>query len=432
MSKIETSCSSNKKSKTTTITFALAFTVAAVVASNASYGAKPPATTGLNATVCANLTGSASNWVSITNTCTIPAGYSSVMSSGIKITNGVSLDIKGSLTIPQGVTLTNSGTIIVENAGGVIPGNYALDPESLFHTDWQTGLLVLGTLANSGAITIQNQSATNTDLHGATGITVSVTFNAIDTNDPNTFDVVPGTLTNSGTITVNNSDSNARTRGIENLGTLDNSASGTIRVANRGAAGVGIYNMRYLVTSDAQFYINGTLANAGIIQVTSSGQSIPPDPNIPNSETQYGYGIYNNGHFTNSKTFTIENNEIDDGRGLYNSGTFTNYGTLTNNRGSYSQYSNSDLTTVTWGSWNELPGTMINYGETFVGDPASATGTFHNGSIMLNFSAITSYGWFQDEFGMINYGTFYNFGHISGGANQGICIDEPEGSGGCG
>ena len=413
---------------TITSTF-VAFSVAAFVASGVSYGAKPPTTTGLNATVCANLSGSSSNWLN--NTCTIPAGTDATLASGVKITNGVTLDIRGSLTVPPGLILANSGTIIVENTGGVVPPYDGLETSNPAHGDWQTGLLLLGTLDNSGAITIQNQSATNTDLHGATGITISVTSSQIlDPNSPDwpNFKVFPGTLTNSGTINILNGVNNARTRGIENLGSLTN--SGTIAVANRGAAGVGIYNMRYRVSLDAQYYIVGTLTNTGTIQITSTGPSLPPD--AANPDQQYGYGIYNNGHFTNSKTFAIEANpsEGDDGRGLYNSGTFINYAAFTNKRGSYS----SDAATVTWGSWNV--GTMINYGNTLVGELVdgnpSETGTFYNEALMLNFSSILNYGWFDDHGYMLNYGTFDNFGHVDGGANQAICIDEPGSDGGCG
>ena len=66
MIKIERRSSSNKKSKrigTTTITFVLAFSVAAFVASGVSYGAKPPSVT-LNATVCSSIGGT---WTSKAN-----------------------------------------------------------------------------------------------------------------------------------------------------------------------------------------------------------------------------------------------------------------------------------------------------------------------------------------------------------------------------
>ncbi len=167
------------------------------------------------------------------------------------------------------------------------------------------------------------------------------------------------------------------------------------------------------------------MTNAGSITISSSGASQLPHPGDPESERQYGYGIYNNALITNSATGTLAiepSQESDDARGLYNSLSFTNYGTFTNDRGSY----NGDVTTSTWGSYNVQPGTMINYGTT------SATGTFHNELIMLNYGTITSQGTFDDNTGlMINYGTFYNYGRINGGTNKGICIDEPGAYGGC-
>ncbi len=57
------------------------------------------------------------------------------------------LDITGGLTINRGATVSNSGTIIVENVGGVVPSDF--DP-------WETGLLVYGALDNAGTITIEN------------------------------------------------------------------------------------------------------------------------------------------------------------------------------------------------------------------------------------------------------------------------------------
>lgn len=394
MIKIEQS-SSNKKRKrigTTIITFVLAFSVAAFVASGVSYGAKPSTPTALNATVCNGIGGM---WSA--NTCTIPAGTSSVVSSGFKIYNGIVLDIKGSLTINTGVTVANAGTIIVENAGGVIPNNP-------LH-DWETGLLVYGTLNNSGTITIANvYDATN--FKGTEGITVSVSVSVTNWNDPSTFVVVPGTLTNSGTIIIQNS---AQTRGIENLGTIANSASGTITVENTGTSSVGIYNKRFGLNSE--FYINGTMTNTGSIAISSSGDS--------NNGAQYGYGIYNISLFTNSATgtFTINPSPFsDDARGFYNAGSFTNYGTFTNDRGSYT----GDLITSTWGSYN-WAGTMINYGTT------SAKGTFYNNLMMLNYGTTTSHGTLVDATPdklMINYGTFYNYATIIGGTNKAICIDE--------
>ncbi len=403
MIKIESSSSNNRSKRIrTTITFILAFSVAAFVASGVSYAAKPaPA---LNATVCSRIGG-----VWTPSTCTIPEGTVGVVSSGFTINNGVKLDIRGSLTIPAGLTVTNasSGTIIVENAGGVIPTN-GVAPTMPFH-DWETGLLVLGTLANSGTITVQNvYDGTNLKPQGTEGITISVSFSATDPADLSTYAVVPGVLTNSGTITIQNGD---QTRGIEILGTIDNSSSGTIIVANIGTGSAGIYNKRF---GGSQMYIDGTMTNAGSIIISSSG-----DSNGPNG-VQYSYGIYNQGLFTISDTgtFTILPSPItDDSRGLYNGGSFTNYGTVTNDRGSFSE--GDDSSKANWGSYNEA-GTMINYGTTY------AKGTFYNNLVMLQYGTVTSSGTFDDETGhsMINYGTFYNSGLILGGKNRGICIDK--------
>jgi hypothetical protein len=175
---------------------------------------------------------------------------------------------------------------------------------------------------------------------------------------------------------------------------------------------VGIYNRRVKLTFDNQFYVTGTLTNAGSITILSSGDS-------------NGYGIYNVSLFTNSTTgtFTIDPSPAsDDAGGFYNAGSFTNYGTFTNNRGSYNN--GDDPAVSNWGSFNVPVGTMINYGTT------SATGTFYNQLIMLNYGTITSQGTFYDEtYLMINYGTFYNYGIIFKGTNKGICIDEVGGSG---
>jgi hypothetical protein len=399
---MESSSSSNKKSKrigTTTITFVLAFSVAAFVASGVSYGAKPSTPTALNPTVCNGIGG-----VWSANTCTINETTSSLVSSGFKIYNGVVLDIKGSLTINPGVTIANAGTITVENSGGVsTPFDDSI---------WRAGILVYGTLDNSGTITIENESA-NTE-----GITVSVSVSG-NQSDPSTYVVAPGTLTNSGTITIQNRE---QTRGIKNLGAIANSASGTITVANSLTSSVGIYNRRVKLTFDNQFYVTGTLTNAGSITILSSGDS-------------NGYGIYNVSLFTNSTTgtFTIDPSPAsDDAGGFYNAGSFTNYGTFTNNRGTLEALIEGKQI----GSYNNA-GTMINYGTTYAGTISAGTGTFYNNSIMINLGKITSHGIFFDESEslngstMINYGTFYNYGAIGGGVNKGICIDEP-GGGGCG
>ncbi len=396
----------NQKSKRigTSITFVLAFSVVAFVASGVCYGAKP-SPSALNAPVCGRIGG-----VWTPNTCTIPEGTAGVVSSGFTISNGVKLDIRGSLTIPSGLTVTNasSGTIIVENSGGIIPPSTPLP----FH-NWETGMVVLGTLANSGTITIANvYDSTNLKPQGTEGITISVSVNATDPNDLSTYVAVPGALTNSGTIIIRNGD---QTRGIDNLGTIANSASGTIEVANSGFGSVGIYNKRF---GGSQMYIDGTLTNAGSITISSSGDSNGP------SGVQFSYGIYNQGLFTisDSGTFTIlPSPNDDDSRGLWNGGSFTNYGTVTNDRGSYFDGDGQGLSTAIWGSYNEA-GTMINYGTTY------AKGTFYNSLIMLQYGTVTSSGTFYDATDpvllMTNYGTFYNSGLIIGGKNRGICIDK--------
>ena len=413
MIKIESSSSSNKKSKrvrTTTVTFVLAFSVAAFVASGV--WAKPPPP--INATVCATIGGT---WTP--NTCTIPAGTGGEANQPFTISKGVTLDVQGSLTIPTGVTITNAkdGTIIVENAGGVsTPFD---DPV------WRAGILVLGTLDNSGTIIIKNETA-NTE-----GITVSVSVSENDPPEPNPFAVVPGTLTNSGTITIQNRDQT--TRGIKNLGTIANSHSGTITVANRVADSVGIYNRRsdHIPLGSNYYYINGAMTNAGSITISNSGDSS-------------GWGVYNVGLFTNSAkgTFTINPSPASDDAGsggFYNKGSITSHGTFTNNRGTVeSLYGPTPI----WGSYNEDPGTMINYGTTFVDadgalDSPDFKGTFYNNSVMINLGHITSHGVLFDESAgatMINFGTIYNYGGIGNGTNKGICVDETStnpAAGGC-
>ncbi len=402
MAQIE-SGSSNRKGRRTgtrTVTFALAFSVAAFVASGATYGAKPfPA---LNGALCAQIGGA---WT--TNTCTIPAeSTSGAVSSDLRISNAVTLDIKGALTINAGATLANEkgGNIIVENVGGL---STSFDGPS-----WQAGILVLGTLANAGTITIENVTPSTE------GITVSVSVSPNDPSDPNPYTVVPGVLTNSGTITIQNQD---QTRGIKNLGTLANSATGTITVANTVGVSVGIYNRRDNHLMPGYYYVDGTMTNAGSIQISNSGKNV---------NGQFGYGVYNGGIITTTGTFAINASSsgdlaTDDAGGFYNSGSFTNYGTLINNRGKL-----ADGETAQLGSFNNQ-GTMINYGTTYVGSAQTPnTGMFVNysgSSIMINLGKIINYGGLGDatvESTMMNYGTIYNYGGIGGGTNRGICIDE--------
>jgi hypothetical protein len=395
-----------------TFTFALAFIMAGFVASGVAFAAKPKPAPDINDKVCQSISG-----VWTPHKCTIPVGIDGVASSDFKIGKGNALDVKGSLTISIGVTIANSGTIIVENVAGVAPAAFG-DPPLV------AGILVLGTLDNSGSITIQNASE-NTE-----GIAVSVSVMQDDPPVPNPFVVVPGVLTNSGTITILNA---GNSQGINNLGTLDNLASGTITVASGStggglAASVGIRNRRdglppaweALLSPGSGYYITGTMTNAGRMTTANSGDA-------------EGRGISNSGSFTNTATgtYTINPSAVsgDVAWGLRNNGSFTNFGTFTNNRG---RLNDIDLPSMPWGSYNLSPGAMLNYGKTYVGTPSDAAGTFYNEFIMINFGEITSYGGLADVYGlMINYGTLYNYAQIGGGGNVGICINEPGSPGGC-
>lgn len=368
------------------VTFVLAFSVAAFVTTGVSQ-AKPPPLPPLDAGVCAGIGG---RWTPAI--CTIPESTTGVVNTRFKIGRGITLDIQGGLTIPRGVTVDNSGAIIVRNTSGVVPSDF--DP-------WPTGVLVYGSLDNSGTITIQGNG------QGTEGITVSVSIDETGQEDPTPFVVVPGTLTNSGTIDIRNQDD---TRGIKILGAVANSASGIINVANSGTTSVGIYNRRHVpYLQHPKFAINGILTNAGSVTIANSGDSD-------------GNGMYNQGLFTNAAggQFTIREpspGSHDRAVGFWNGGGFTNFGRFTNDRG---HVFSIDPLDVSWGSYN-VAGTMINHGTT------TATGTFFNYVVMINLGTITSHGVFIDatEFlTMINYGTFYNYGFIAGGVNKGICIDE--------
>lgn len=407
MSKIKI-CSSKENSQRVgarPATLVLACSMAAFVASGAAYGARPKPVTELNATVCASILGL---WTS--RTCTIPQGNAGVANYDFEIGRGTTLDVIGSLTISPGVTIENAGAVIVENVAGV---STSFDDPS-----WLAGILVLGTLDNSGAITIKNETG-NTE-----GITVSVSYSENGLSDPSPFTIVPGTLTNSGTIAIQNRD---QTRGLKNLGVLDNSARGAITVANSGTVSVGIYNRRDNHLKPGYYYVNGTLTNAGNITISNSGKSVLVNPDNPESR-QYGFGVYNGGLITTTGTFTINASAglpaDDDAGGFYNSGSFTNAGTLTNNRGSMEALPGQ------LGSFNN-GGAMINHGTTYAGTAsAPGTGIFYNApgsSIMLNLGKIINWGGFgdmSDSVTMVNYGTIYNYGGISGGNNKGICIDE--------
>lgn len=294
--------------------------------------------------------------------------------------------------------------------------------------------MIYGTLDNSGTITIGNSYDVNNCVGatvdipcmGTEGIVVSLTVNKGDADDPNTWIFHPGTLTNSGAIDIRNSGDS--TRGLKNVGTLTNSASGTITVENSGGTSVGIYNRRILLWDKSpKIYTNAILANDGSITVSNSGSYVDVDSDLN------GYGVYNVGLFRNSSTgtFTINPSSGSDAAvGLYNSGSITSYGTFTNNRGVYDPASSQP----TWGTTN-ITGTMINYGTTLAGDAqAIGTGTFLNLNVMINLGTITSYGLMYDRSDvgtMINYGTIYNYGGIVNGINHGFCIDEPPYGGGC-
>ena len=394
MKKIANRVRKEKSKRTGTIALVLAFSAAALAVSAASHGAPVP---GLNAKICTSISG-----VWTPDTCTIPAGSDGVASSDFKIGKRNTLDVKGSLTINAGVTIPNSGTIIVENETGVIPAQF--DDSGLM-----AGILLLGTIDNSGTVVIQNAS------DNTVGIAVSVSVTSAPSG-PNPLLVVPGVLANSGTITIQNT---GQTQGLNNLGNLNNTASGTITIANSLTNSVGIRNRRDDSLGSA-YYIVGTMTNAGGMTIANSGASD-------------GRGISNAGSFANSATgiFTINPSAVPDDAalGMRNNGSFTNFGTLINNRGSYIP---GNLPSSTWGSYNLSPGIMVNHGKTHVGTTPERTGTFYNEFIMTNLGEATSYGVLYDAGGLlINYATFYNYGLIVGGGNLGICIDEPGSSGGC-
>lgn len=400
---------------TRTITLVLAFSVAAFISSGVSY-AKPPSTTTLNATLCKALGG---EWTTGPYTCTIPPGIDAVASSNFKIGDDTTLDIQGSLEIPTSVTVTCTGIIQVKNARGAVPDIPALGT-------WEVGLLIYGTLNNSGTIVVDNSYDPDTSpALGTEGITILLSAAPPTPGSELEMSIVPGALINSGTITIQNSGD--LTRGIKNLGNLTNAASGRIEVANTVGTSVGLYNRR--VELGQTWRWNAVVTNSGSVTVKNTGDFVgmdfESDPASPN-----GYGVYNVGFFMNTATgkFTIDPNEgLDTAIGLFVSGVFTNYGTFRNNRGVMDQ---------TWGSVNPS-GTMINYGTTLVGLVDStpiATGTFYNHLVMMNLGTITSYGLMADDSAdktMINYGTIYNHGRIDAGVNHGLCIDESDGQGGC-
>ena len=395
MSTMESSGRGHQESNGTgTNALVLALPVAALLASSAVYGARPKPAPDINATVCQSISGV---WTS--HTCTIPAGSEGVANSDFKISKGNTLDVKGSLTVKTEVTISNAGTIVVENVTGVTP-EYG-DPGVM------AGIVVLGTLDNSGAITIRNVTD-NTE-----GIAVSALVSDNSLLVPNPFVIVPGVLTNLGTITIQNT---GQTQGINNnVGVLNNAASGTITIANSLTSSVGIRNERL-----------STITNAGVMTIANSG-----DAGVDG--VGGGRGLSNAGSFTNAATGTLTINPSPSGVagdaawGLRNNGSFTNLGTFINNRGVYS--GNPD--TSTWGSYNLEPGAMMNYGRTYVGTPSDGSGTFFSVSLMMNLGEITSYGALIGG-AYLNYGTIYNYGFIQSGADVGICIDEPGNPGGSG
>lgn len=383
MIKVQSSIKSNRR-RTTTITFFLALSVAAFVASGVSYGAKLPSTT-LDAAMCTKIGGS---WT--TNTCTIQGN--GVANQPFTVSNGVTLDVKGSLTINSKVA--NSGSMIVENASGVPQGQF---------DSWITGVLVNGALNNSGSITIQNTTPIEYDGTDATkGLrTVGLTVGQSTTDYADLNAYVMGSLTNSGTITIQNTND---TRGLENLGTIINSASGTITVANNGSTEfcVGIYNRRN--------GFPGRLTNEGTITISNAGY--------------HTFGLYTVGYLTNSGVLTV-NSLTEAATGIYNAGSFvqTSTGKYTNNHGTLDV---NNQTVYGWGNVNNS-GTMINFGTTYV------NGTFLTlDYAMINYGTIYSSAtgaMVQGSGPMLNYGTIYNKGLIYGGKNFYICLDQEGGTG---
>ncbi|MDG6908446.1 MAG: hypothetical protein JRN20_21965 [Nitrososphaerota archaeon] len=358
----------------------------------------------LNSMMCTSLGGT---WNLKTSTCTIPAVASGVASSSFAIPPKFTLDIIGSLTINTGVTIANSGTIIVENAGGV--------NQSQEFDDWETGILVLGTLANSGTITVENRNATTLPKGIVGTVGISVWVSATNMSDRSTF--LFGTLTNTGAINIQNLN---QTRGIENIGTITNSPSGTITVANsgNGSSSVGIYNRV------SYGPVLGTLTNEGSITIKNSGNN--------------SFGIYSHGILVNSGVLIVNslsgaypgpNASLLFITGIYNSGAFTQ--TASGTYYNYDGYVNlADPTNSAWGNFNNH-GTMVNYGKLFT------NGTFFtNGYTMINIGTIndTSTALLYDTglqtgSSMINYGTIYNYGTIERGEEYGICYDLVNGTG---
>lgn len=379
-----------------------ALSMAAFVASDVSYGAKQIT---LGSAVCASIGGT---WTSApTNICTIAATSAGTATSSFTIRAGTTLDVKGSLTVNSGVTIANSGTIIVENAGGV--------NQTQEFDNWETGILLLGTLTNSGTMTIKNANDTSlaAGVEGTVGLSVWASATNLDNRSTYTF----GALTNTGKINIQNLN---QTRGIENIGTITNSATGTITVANsgNGSSSVGIYNRRTYGP------VLGTFTNLGTITIKNSGNN--------------SFGMYTAGILTNSGVLTIDslsgaypgpNASLLFITGIYNSGAFTQ--TTSGTYYNYDGYINSeDPTLSAWGNYNNH-GTMVNYGRLFT------NGTFFtNGYTMINIGTIndTSTALLYDTglqtgSSMINYGTIYNYGTIERGEEYGICYDLVNGTG---
>ncbi len=392
-----------------TLRFVLAFAVAVFVASGVAY-AKPPPPAVLNEELCGRISG-----VWAHKTCTIPQANSGVVSSKFMIEEGIKLDIVGSLTINRGAQIANFGTIIVENENGIaiIPDM----PDEL----WKPGLLVFGELENSGTINVENE------IEGTEGISVSYLLDLRAGNlSPDI--VLRGALTNLGAINIRNKD---HTRGIKNIGTLTNSASGVIKIENTIASSAGIYNKRGGGEDPlpGTFKIEGIMTNAGRMTISNSGDCVA-EAQLP-VQDPCGYGLYNQGLFVISAAGSLVINpspevvvdppfpEAGLARGLFNGGSITNYGTFINDRGDFTNASRQ-----LWGSFNI--GTMINYGTT------TAKGTWLNANAMINLGTVTngtqtSYGIMYDAsegHTMLNYGTIYNYGGIEAGVNYGICIDE--------
>ncbi len=121
MSKMESSSSNETRKRTGTIAFVLAFSVVALAASGAAYGARQARPGHHRQGVPKHLRD-----VDVRTTCTIPEGSNGVCDFRFQDHQSRStLNVKGSLTINAGVTISNAGMIIVENVAGVTPASFS-------------------------------------------------------------------------------------------------------------------------------------------------------------------------------------------------------------------------------------------------------------------------------------------------------------------